>query len=218
MILCQLVSWGASSTTHHQLAGGGDCPALLCTGTASPQAVCAVWGTTTQEGHQGVWVGPERRKIKSYLCSRFAYRPSQGHEVLFNCPWTTLLSFITTHMEEKQWVTLQGPLDQAKKFPTDVLKPDPREAAEFPVWQVGPSVPLRRESPTTMTHLSFLVEMISIQRAGQSGHHNTSGVAGPSSTSSPEWPSTGKASFLLYTGMEEGEGRQGGASPATCDM
>lgn len=55
-------TWGASSTTHHQLAGGGDCPALLCTGAASPQALRAVWGPTTQERHKGVRVSKRRAR------------------------------------------------------------------------------------------------------------------------------------------------------------
>lgn len=192
---------------------------------ASPQAVCAVWGTTIWERHQGDRVCPERRKIKNYLCSRFVYQPPQGHEVSFHCPWTTLHSFITTHMEEKQWVMLQGPLDQAKKFPTAVLKLDPREAEELPnrsVCLAGRTLCFPQKRVTYNYNPSFLPCRDDLDTEGRpvwpSQHLWCSWTTSSSSTSSPEWPSTSKASFLLYRGIEEGEGRQGGASPATCDM
>jgi len=70
------------------------------------------------------------------------------------------------------------------------------------VRHIGPSVPLRRQSPTTITCLFFLVEVLKIQRVGLSDLGNTSGVDGPSSI---DWPSTPRASYLLYTGTWEGE-------------
>jgi len=65
---------------------------------------------------------------------------------------------------------------------------------EGPVQNNGPSVPLRRESSTTITHLFFLVEVVGIQGIGLSDSGNTSGVDGPSSTSSIDWSSTSRTS------------------------
>ena len=59
----------------------------------------------------------------------------------------------------KRGVTVRGP-HQTREFPSNIPDPGPREAADFPwdgSWrQIGPSVPLRRESPVTVTLLFFL--------------------------------------------------------------
>ena len=45
-------------------------------------------------------------------------------------------------------------------------------------WHIGPSVPLRRGSPTTMTCLFLLVEVVAIRGIGPSGLGNSFGVDG----------------------------------------
>lgn len=94
-------------------------------------------------------------------------------------------------MEEKQWVILQGPLDQAKKFPSNVLKLDPREASEFPYRNVCLACRILcspQKGTTAITHLSFVVEVILIERAGfttplmyldHHPHHPLSGIPHP---------------------------------------
>ena len=76
---------------------------------------------------------------------------------------------------------------------------------EGSIWHVGPSGPLRRESPTTITHLFFLVEVFVIQGVDLSDLGNTSDLDIPSSTSSIDWHSTSRATYLLYRGTWEGE-------------
>ena len=79
------------------------------------------------------------------------------------------------------------------------------------VRHIGPSVPFRRESTTTITHLLFLVEVVLIQEVRSSDlGDDTSGVDGLSSPSSIAWPSTSRASYLLYRGTWGGEvGKEG---------
>lgn len=117
-------------------------------------------------------------------------------------------------MEEKPWVILQGLLDPAKKFPSNVLKP--REAAEFLKRSAGLAC---RTLCSPQRGVTYNHNPLFHPHGGdldtEGRLHNTSEVAGPSST---EWLSTSRASFLLYRGIEEGEGRQGGASPVTCDV
>jgi len=78
------------------------------------------------------------------------------------------------------------------------------------VWYIGPSVPLRRESPTTVTCLFFLLVVVVIQGVDLSDLSNISGVHGPSCTSSLVWHSTSRSSYLLYRGTWECEvGKEG---------
>lgn len=114
------------------------------------------------------------------MWSRFLYQLSQGTEVSL----ITLGLHIAIHREEQQWVILQRPY-QARIFPGDVLNPSPREAADFPKRRVlqciGPFVLLRRNSPTIVTLLFFLVEVVVIREAVHADICSISGVDGPSS-------------------------------------
>jgi len=51
-----------------------------------------------------------------------------------------------------------------------------------------------------MIHLSFLVEVVVICGVGLSGLGNSSGVGGSTPTSSTDWSSTARASYLLHRG------------------
>lgn len=77
------------------------------------------------------------------------------------------------------------------------------------VQHTGPSVPLRRESPTTIAHISSFGRWSSY-RCQSFLFSSVSGVEGPSSTSPSDLPFTSRASSLLCTSIWEGKaGKEG---------
>lgn len=83
---------------------------------------------------------------------------------------------------------------------------------------IGPFVDFRREPPTTITLLYFLVEVVIIRAMCLPNPVTNSGVNGPSSSSSIDWPSIYRASYLLYGGTWEGEVDKGRGLPATLSV
>jgi len=68
------------------------------------------------------------------------------------------------------------------------------------VRHIGPSVPLSWESPTTMTHLFLLVELVVIREGGPSDLCASSGVDGSTPAPFIVLFSTSRASYLLCKG------------------
>jgi len=67
-------------------------------------------------------------------------------------------------------------------------------------WHIGPSVPLSWESPTTVTRLFLLVELVVIREGGPSDLCASSDVDGSTPAPSTTLSSTSRASYLLCRG------------------
>lgn len=81
-------------------------------------------------------------------------QPSPGPEVSFDCPWTVCWQF-HCHPHGRAAVDNSLKLNLAGKCPSAVLNLGPRKAADFPKRTVCVAHwTLRKESPTTVTHLS----------------------------------------------------------------
>jgi len=122
---------------------------------------------------------------KTYLRSRVPYHCSQDSIILLDTPQTAPGCITGAHMKQQHWIIV-GCMRLGSLSVTSPIRA-PSKQHTFPEsvsgWQMGASVPLRRGSPSTITHCFFLVVLAVIQGADQTALLSSSippDVMGPS--------------------------------------
>lgn len=119
---------------------------------------------------------------------------------------TLPINLITASLDNQQWVIIRG-INLFSESPGDIQHLGPRGSGRIPWdgsgWNWGPSVPLRRESTTTATHLFSLTPEIVIwqmQCIWETSYTDFFSLV------SSTWPSRSKLLYVFFKGTWKGDG------------